>query len=102
MDDLQFCQILDRFGFSWSGFRKVRKGVKKRLAHHMQETGCRNIGEYLEALERNQEVRLQFECLMTVSISRFFRDRGLWKTFQEEILPILAKAGQFVRVWSAG
>ena len=37
MKDTQFHQLLDRFGFSWAGYRRVRKGVKKRLARHMQE-----------------------------------------------------------------
>ncbi|RLC02860.1 MAG: hypothetical protein DRH90_12795 [Deltaproteobacteria bacterium] len=37
MEDTQFRQILNRFGFSWAGYRKVRKGVKKHLARHMHE-----------------------------------------------------------------
>jgi chemotaxis protein methyltransferase CheR len=69
----------------------------------MQETGCRNIGDYIEAIERDREVRVQFERVMTVSISRFFRDRRLWEIMQGQILPIMAKrACQVVRVWSAG
>jgi len=102
MDDSQFRRLLDRFGFSWTGFRRVRKGVKKRLTRHMQESHCRTIGDYIEAIERAREIRLQFECLMTVSISHFFRDRGIWQSIQGRILPILAKADQGVRVWSAG
>jgi chemotaxis protein methyltransferase CheR len=103
MEDSQFTRLLDRFRYSRAGFRKVRKGVEKRLARHMQETGCRNIGDYIEVIERNQDVRLQFERLMTVSISRFFRDQGLWEKMQGQILPIMAKkACQVVRVWSAG
>ena len=103
MEDRLFRQVLDRFGFSWAGFRRVRKGVKKRLARHMQETGCQNIEDYIEAIERDREMRLQFERLMTVSISRFFRDRRLWEIMQGQILPIMAKKTcQVVRVWSAG
>jgi chemotaxis methyl-accepting protein methylase len=103
MEDTQFYRILDRYGFSRSGYRRVRKGVKKRLARHMQELRCRNIEEYLEAIEKNQEVRLQFACLMTVSISRFFRDRELWEIMQRRILPILAqRSSQNIKVWSAG
>lgn len=102
MDDSQFRQLLDRFGFSWAGYRRVRKGVKRRLSHHMQRTGCRNMGDYIEAIEADPEVRLQFECLMTVSISRFFRDRGLWQSLDGGVLPILAKAEKVVTVWSAG
>jgi len=103
MEDSQFNRLLDRFGYSRAGFRKVRKGVQKRLARHMQETGCRSIGDYIEVMERDQGVRLQFERLMTVSISRFFRDQGLWEKMQGQILPLLSgKACQVVRVWSAG
>jgi hypothetical protein len=38
MEDQQFRQLLDRFGFSWAGFCKVRNGVKKRLVRHTHET----------------------------------------------------------------
>lgn len=103
MEDTQFRQLLNRFGFSWAGYRRVRKGVKKRLARHMQEMRYRNIEEYIEAIEKDREERLQFERLMAVSISRFFRDRGLWEILQGRILPLLAqKASQAIKVWSAG
>jgi chemotaxis protein methyltransferase CheR len=103
MEDTRFYQILDRFGFSRSGYRRVRKGVKKRLAGRMQALRCRNIEEYLEAIEKNREERLQFERLMTVSISRFFRDRSLWEIMQERILPFLAqRASPTIKAWSAG
>lgn len=69
----------------------------------MQETGSQTIGDYIRTIETNREARLQFECLMAVSISRFFRDRKLWETLQSRILPILAgKENPSVRVWSAG
>lgn len=103
MDDKQFSQLLNRFGLSWNGYRKVRKGVKKRIRRHMQELGCRNIEEYFLALERDQDLKLQCERLMTVSISRFFRDRGLWQSLENQILPgIINKNRKRVRVWFAG
>jgi chemotaxis methyl-accepting protein methylase len=103
MEDTQFQQLLDRFGFSWAGYRRVRKGVKKRLSRHMQEMHCGSIENYIEAITKDRAVRLQFGRLMTVSISRFFRDRGLWEIMQKKILPLLAKnAPRAIRVWSAG
>lgn len=103
MEDPQFRQILDRFGFSWTGFRRVRKGVKKRLAHHMQDTGCRTIEDYIETIEMDRNVRVPFERLMTVSISRFFRDRGIWENLQGRILPMMVeKTRRPLKVWSAG
>jgi chemotaxis protein methyltransferase CheR len=103
MNDAQFRQILDRFEYSWAGYRRVRKGVKKRLARHIQEIRCRNIKDYIEAIEENPETRLNFECLMTVSISRFFRDRGLWNIIRDRILPnLIQDPSQAIRVWFAG
>ena len=63
MEDTQFRQLLDRFGYSWAGYYRVRKGVKKRLARHMHEIRCRNIEEYIEAIEGEREERIQFEGL---------------------------------------
>lgn len=102
MDDTQFCHILNRFGYSWPGYRRVRKGVKKRLSRHMREMHCRNIAAYIEALKNNREEWLRFENFMTVSISRFFRDRGLWETLRDRILPLLAQNARPISVWSAG
>ena len=53
MEDKQFIQLLDQFGFSWAGYRRVRKGVKKRLARHMQEMHCVNIENYIEAIKKD-------------------------------------------------
>lgn len=103
MDDQQFRQLLNHLGYSWSGYRKVRKGVKKRLNRHMHQVGCRNMDAYLAKLDRSHEVRQKCELLMTVSISRFFRDRKFWHTFEKKLLPELleSRTGK-VKVWSAG
>ena len=103
MEDTRFRQLLDRFGFYWAGYRRVRKGVKKRIVRHMHQLQCWNIDEYIEAIAKDREKRLQFERLMTVSISRFFRDIRLWEIIHEEILPLLAqKSPRVIKVWSAG
>jgi len=103
MDDLQFRQLLDYFGYSWDGYRRVRKGVKKRISRHMQQLGCRSVGEYLHLLERHEEVKKHCECFMTVSVSRFFRDRRLWKIIEDNIVPeILSEKKEKVKFWGAG
>lgn len=103
MDDDQFKQLLDGFDFSWSGYRKVRKGVKKRISRHMQELNCRDIKAYQNLLERNPAACRECERRMTVSISRFFRDQQLWHNLQEDVLPCMIKSEKkTLRVWSAG
>jgi chemotaxis protein methyltransferase CheR len=103
MDDAQFERIRDYFAYSREGYRKVRKGVKKRLARHMLELGCRTAPAYIEALERNEEARTEAMRRFTVSISRFFRDRRLWELLEAKVLPMAAEdAQEEIRVWSAG
>lgn len=103
MDDHQFYTILDRLHRSRRGYRKVRKGVKKRLARHMQQLECHTVSDYLNVLENSTEALRECEYLITVSISRFFRDRRLWTIMNDTIIPHFIKTGcEELTVWSAG
>jgi chemotaxis methyl-accepting protein methylase len=103
MHDDQFRKLLDTFDFKWSGYRKVRKGVKKRISRHMQETNCPSMHGYLALIAQNETVRRECELRLTVSISRFFRDRQLWVGLEQDILPgIIKTQREKLRVWSAG
>jgi chemotaxis methyl-accepting protein methylase len=103
VNDDQFRQLLDYFHYSWGGYRKVRKGVKKRISRHMQQLQCSDIGAYLAVIESNTKVRQECERRMTVSISRFFRDRKLWFDLENEIIPgLLETEREKLKVWSAG
>jgi len=103
MDDQQFKQLLEYFQYSWEGYRKVRKGVKKRVSRHMQQLRCSKINEYLELLDTNKKERKECEKRMTVSISRFFRDRKLWLALENEMLPNLIDAqNDKLKIWFAG
>jgi len=103
MHDDQFKQLLDYFQYSWAGYRKVRKGVKKRISRHMQQMQCAALNEYLKLLETSAKERQECERQMAVSISRIFRDRKLWLDLENEILPRLIEAqNEKIKVWSAG
>jgi len=103
MDDHQFRQLLDFFNLSWKGYRKVRKGVKRRIARHMQTLGCRRIERYLQYLAADERVKNTCVELLTVSISRFYRDRRVWSVLEKDILPnLVAGRTRPVRIWSAG
>jgi chemotaxis protein methyltransferase CheR len=103
MDDSQFKTLLDWWNFSWAGYRKVRKGVKKRISRHMQALACADMESYLTMLAKHVEVRAECEKRMTVSISRFFRDKKLWQDLEQKILPdLVEKEKKTIKVWSAG
>ena len=103
MDDQQFQVLLDYFGYDWAGYRKVRKGVKKRVSRHMQQVGCRKMSDYLSALSASPALRQECERLMTVPISRFFRDRKLWDRLYALLFEDPGECRRsYLRIWSAG
>jgi chemotaxis methyl-accepting protein methylase len=103
MHESEFAALLDRFALSPEGYRKVRKGVQKRIVRHMQELRCPSMKAYLERLDTDGAAERQARRLMDVSISRFFRDGPLWRILEEEILPsLIADHPGGLRVWSAG
>ena len=56
----------------------------------MTELGCQTISAYLMELDKSDDVRKKCELLLTVSISRFFRDREFWQSLEKKILPDLS------------
>jgi chemotaxis protein methyltransferase CheR len=103
MDDADFRKLIEHLRYSVTGYRKVRKRVKKRIRRHMQQLGCWDIDAYLNLLEHQADSRYECELLMTVSISRFFRDRSLWQMLENRWLPDIIAGNQFpIAVWSAG
>lgn len=103
MNDRQFRLLLDEFGLSWSGYRKVRKGVKRRIRRHMGRLGCHTVDSYLAVLASDTAAREACQIYLTVSISRFFRDRELWDVLQSDTLPkLIEQRPETVRVWFGG
>jgi chemotaxis protein methyltransferase CheR len=103
MHEFDFRLILDRFALSAEGYRKVRRGVQKRIVRHMQELRCPTMKVYLERLEIDRDAEAEARRLLDVSISRFFRDRPLWQILEGEILPsLIGEHASGLRVWSAG
>lgn len=103
LNDNEFRIILKHFNRPWSGYRKVRKGVKKRIRRHMRVNGVSDVYEYLELLSRDQGTRKGCEECLCVTISRFFRDSHLWSYLGGELLPLVAREYPGgVRTWVIG
>lgn len=103
LSDDEFRELLGILDRPWAGFRKVRKGVKKRIRRHMEELGFTAVEGYFREIERRPEIRLKCERCLMVSISRFFRDRMLWRAMAERLLPELIEGFEPpIRIWSAG
>lgn len=103
LSDEDFRKLLNDLDRPWAGYRKVRKGVKKRVRRHMLALHCSTIEEYLSKIDQDAAVRAECEHHLAVTISRFFRDRMLWDHLYRNILPDLASwFPEGIKAWSAG
>jgi chemotaxis methyl-accepting protein methylase len=103
LSDEKFRQLLACCERPWSGFRKVRKGVKKRVRRRMVALGCTDTAAYLKLVAASPAEKRACEQLLLVTISRFFRDQRLWRYLQETLLPrLIREFSAPLRFWSAG
>ena len=97
---------LPQLELRWPGFRKVRRQVCKRVQRRMNELQLGDFADYRARLEVDPaEWRVLDECCH-ITISRFFRDRGVFETLRKHVLPDIAarakREGRCAHIWSAG
>jgi chemotaxis protein methyltransferase CheR len=90
----------------WPGFRKVRRQVCKRLKRRMEQLGITDFTTYRARLESDPGEWLVFDECCHITISRFFRDRGVFEVLRKRVLPDIAararREGRAGRIRSAG
>jgi chemotaxis protein methyltransferase CheR len=94
---------LPRLGLRWRRFRG--KNVRRRITERMVELGLSSLAEYRSHLLRYHEEQRYLSSLLTVTISRFWRDGRLFAGLQETWLPMVLgrlHEGETLRIWSAG
>ena len=98
---------LPRMGFRWPGYRKVRGQVCKRIRRRLHELGLGNLRAYQQYLAGHADEWQTLDGLCRITISRFCRDREVFRTLTTEVLPRLARQARAdnlaaVEIWSAG
>jgi chemotaxis protein methyltransferase CheR len=104
VDCVAFLQwALPRIGRRWAGYRKVRRQVCRRVRRRAGELGCASLADYRARLERDPREWCELDAFCNITISRFYRDRGVFAFLESDVLPALACSGRaVVRAWSAG
>lgn len=91
-DCVTFLQdILPRLGLRWPGFRKVRRQVCKRLRRRLQVLNLPDLTAYHAYLDTDPAEWTVLDSLCRISISRFYRDRGVFDRLRDKVLPALAR-----------
>lgn len=97
---------LPQINLRWPGFRKVRNQVCKRLARRMRELQLADFAAYRARLETDPSEWRIVDACCHITISRFFRDRGVFEVLRRRVLPEIASSAQAearaARIWSAG
>jgi len=98
---------LPKLGYRWKGFRKVRNQVCKRINKRIRELDLVDIKAYGEYVQNYGEEMKVLDALFNITISRFYRDRGVFDNIANDIFPALAEKGrqnqqEQIHCWSAG
>jgi len=107
-DCVSFLQwLLPQLRMRWPGFRKVRRQVCKRIDRRLAELELPDVLAYRDWIVAHPAELDILDGYCRITISRFYRDRGVFDRLRNEILPELAAAAQAggrneVRCWSAG
>jgi chemotaxis protein methyltransferase CheR len=83
-------EVAPRFGLQWRPFKKG--GIKRRLERRITEIGFSSFEQYLQEIDHRPEEEDRLAQLLTVTISRFFRDREVFKILETTLIPNLLKA----------
>ena len=98
---------LPRLRMRWSGFRRVRGQVRKRLERRFHDLGLADVSEYESYLQAHPEEWPQLDGLCRITISRFYRDRDVGDHIRDRLLPRLCdrareRGADVLRCWSVG
>jgi chemotaxis protein methyltransferase CheR len=107
IDCVTFLQwALPRLDMRWAGFRKVRGQVCKRVKRRIRELNLDGFAAYRARLEAEPQEWSVLDEYCRITISRFFRDRGVFEVLRRRVLPDIAirasQSGREARCWSAG
>ncbi len=98
--------VLPQLELRWPGYRKVRRQVCKRLHKRMTELGVADFAAYRLRLATDPAEWQVLDDCCHITISRFFRDRGVFEALRARVLPHIAtrakREQRAARVWSAG
>ena len=94
---------LPQLGLAWHGYRRIHRRIQRRIDHRLAETAIPNLSAYRSIVTADPAELDCLDQLLRVTISRFFRDLGVFEELAMGVLPYLTMlAPEQIRCWSAG
>lgn len=81
-----------------------RRGIKRKIERRIIEVGAHGFEDYLLRIQKDSQEEESLSRILTVTISRFFRDRDVFDRIESSVLPSLLekKNSGKIRAWSIG
>ena len=74
----------------WPGFRKVRRQVCKRIHKRLRQLKLGNTRAYRDFIESHPQENDILDGFCRITISRFYRDKGVFQCVENHVIPELA------------
>ena len=92
-------------GFNFSGYRASM--VERRVRQRFSFTKCKNCNNYFHYLQENPDELNNLIDVLTINVSRFFRNALTFEYIADRILPAVfyqkkENIDRSLRIWSAG
>lgn len=97
--------LMEKRSFDFSGYHSEM--LARRINLRLKATACKDFGSYLSYLKKDIDELDRLIDVITINVSRFFRDTLTFEIIADRILPALvrekARIGErSLRIWSAG
>ena len=92
-----------RYGMDLSPYG--REFLERRLARRLERWHIAGYMDYVVILKRHPEEREELLRVLSINVTEFFRDLGVYESLEKRVLPeMLLRRGHTgeLRVWSAG
>jgi chemotaxis methyl-accepting protein methylase len=103
MDFDQFIkEVAPLLNLQWRRFK--RGGIKRKVERRITELGLSHFEDHLLRIKRDPEEKSCLSQILTVTITRFFRDREVFDILERFIIPSMVhykSPGNF-KIWSIG
>jgi chemotaxis protein methyltransferase CheR len=97
--------LLEKRGFDFSGYHQAM--LERRIRQRLTASTCNAFSDYHTFLQTNDDELDRLLDVITINVSRFFRDTLTFELIADRILPAIVREksqaqDHSLRIWSAG
>lgn len=77
--------------------RQMKRRIDSLIEKHKFDT----YAGFVESLKKDKSLFDEFVSYLTINVSEFYRNPEQWVILEKEIIPLLLKSNQTLKIWSA-